>query len=227
MQKFNNGNFGKQFRFHSFAHEIKMEIQEKILQGAAELFFKYGIKSITMDDIAKHVAVSKKTIYQHYDNKDKIVETMLMTELNCHQDDIKEIVSRTKNVIEEFILVMQHMEELFTQMNPNVFYDLQKHHSTIWSEFQKFKQDFMATTIKDSINRGIEEGFVRNDFDKDIITQLRISQIEMGFNPEIFPPSKYHVKDVQLSLLNHFLNGICTIKGQKLLEKHKAKLKLS
>ena len=75
--------------------------------------------------------------------------------------------------------------------------------------------------VQDSLKRGMKEGFVRKDINTKIIARLRMEEVEMGFNPELFPPNKFKIIDVQLALLDHFLHGVCTLKGHKLINKHK------
>jgi hypothetical protein len=69
--------------------------------------------------------------------------------------------------------------------------------------------------------KGIKDGIVRKDIDPKILAKLRMEEVEMGFNPLLFPPEKFKILDVQLSLIDHFLHGICTLKGHKLINKHK------
>ena len=132
-----------------------MEIKERILSGAKELFFKYGIKSITMDDIAKHLAISKKTIYHFFADKNELVETLLSESLKEDENEFKEIQKDSENVIVEVFNLMEHMGNMFAKVNPNVFYDLQKYHPNAWKQFTAFKEDCMARMVEESIKRGI------------------------------------------------------------------------
>jgi AcrR family transcriptional regulator len=198
-----------------------METKDRILIGAEELFFKYGIKSITMDDIAKHLGISKKTIYQSYSDKNEIVETLMVQRMQTNECEFKQIAKESANVIEEVFAMMKHMGVMFSQMNPNLFYDMQKYHPGSWKLFKQFKENCIERMVEDSVKRGIEQGFVREDINTKIVARLRMAEVEMGFNPEAFPPDKFKIVDVQLALLDHFLHGICTIKGHKLINKHK------
>ncbi len=198
-----------------------METKDRILKGAEELFFKYGIKSITMDDIAKHLGISKKTIYQFYSDKNEVIETLMSSLTKSNECIFQKIADESANVIEEVFEMMKHMGTIFSQMNPNLFYDLQKYHPNSWSLFKKFKEDFIERMVEDSVRRGIEQGHVRADINTKIIARLRMEEVEMGFNPQVFPPDKFKIVDVQLALLDHYLHGICTLKGHKLINKYK------
>jgi len=198
-----------------------MEAKDRILKGAEELFFKYGIKSITMDDIAKHLAISKKTIYQFYADKNELLEMLMKNRTKLNQAEFEEIGKNAENVIEEVFAMMKHMGIMFSQINPNFFYDLQKYHPNTWKVFKQFKEECIEKMVEDSVKRGIKQGLVRADINTKIIARLRMEEIEMGFNPQIFPPDKFKIMDVQLALMEHFLHGICTLKGHRLINKFK------
>ncbi len=198
-----------------------METKDRILLGAEELFFKYGIKSITMDDIAKHLAISKKTIYQFFSDKNELVETLMREKLKHDECDIKKIQADSENVIVEVFNTMKHIGIMFSKINPNIFYDLQKYHPNAWIQFKVFKQECMAQMVENSIERGVKEGLVRSDLNAKILARLRIEEVEMGLNSEIFPPDKFKMLEVQIVMIDHFLHGICTLKGHKLINKYK------
>lgn len=198
-----------------------METKERILKGAEELFFKFGIKSVTMDDIAKHLAISKKTIYQFFEDKNEMVETLMSQSLKKDECEFKQIQKDSENVIVEVFNIMKHMGQMFSKINPNIFYDLQKYHPNAWKQFQTFKHEGMAQMVEESIKRGMAEGLVREDINPKIVARLRIEEVEMGLSSEIFPPDKFKLVDVQLAMIDYFLHGICTLKGHKLINKYK------
>ena len=198
-----------------------METKDRILEAAHELFFKYGIKSITMDDFSKHLGISKKTIYQFFENKDQIVNTLTLQLLGKRECEFDEIVNASKNAIDEIMKMMEHMGQIFTQMNPNLFYDMQKYHPVAWKHFRDFKEECIMVKVEENLKKGIEQQLYRKDIDTKIMAKLRIEQVEMAMNPVIFPPAKFNLSIVQVALLDHFLHGITTIKGHKLINKYK------
>src|SRR4051812_1964259 len=116
-----------------------METKERILKGAEELFFRYGIKSITMDDIAKELGMSKKTIYQFYKDKDEVVHTLMQEKLKEDERDFRCAAEQSGNVVEEVFSHMKLMSTIFGKINPNIFYDLQRFHPKSWQLFLEFK----------------------------------------------------------------------------------------
>ena len=195
--------------------------RERILQAARELFFKYGIKSITMDDFAKHLGISKKTIYQFFENKDQIVNTLTKESLIERRCQFEEVADTSENAIDEIMEMMKHMSAIFKQMNPNVFYDMQKYHPLAWNHFRDFKEQCIMVKVEENLKKGIKQGLYRKDIDTKIMAKLRIEQVEMAMNPAIFNPEKFKLSNVQVALLDHFLHGITTLKGHKLINKYK------
>jgi AcrR family transcriptional regulator len=195
--------------------------KERIMQAAHDLFYQYGIRSITMDDIAKHLSISKKTIYQFFEEKDEIVGACCSTDLSDHNCKMEEIVKNSKNAVHEMIECMKYLGEMFSGMNPNLFYDLQKFHPASWKVFRSFKEEKIMAMVETNLRRGIKEGLYRPDINIKILAKLRIEEVELAMNPVAFPPSKFNLKEVQVTLLDHFIHGITTLKGHRLLNNYK------
>jgi AcrR family transcriptional regulator len=194
---------------------------ERIVQGGEELFLKAGIKSVTMDDIAKHLGMSKKTIYQFFKDKNELVVALVKKKLKDDEDMMCEIISKSGNVIEEMINMMKCSEDIFSRINPIVIHDLQKYHPDAWKQFQNFKAEVLVHTLEELLTKGIKQGYIRPDIDVKIIARMRVSQVEMGFNTDLFPVGEFSTWKVQYQFLEHFNYGICTLKGYKLLNQYK------
>ena len=194
---------------------------ERIIQGGEDLFLQAGIKSVTMDDIARHLGMSKKTIYHFFNDKNDLVMALVKKKLEEDECQINSIIESSSNVIEEMINMMKASEDILARINPIVIHDLQKYHPEAWSEFEKFKADVLVNKLEQLLAKGITEGFIRKDIDVRIIAKMRVYQVEMGFNPAIFPMSQFNPWKVQFQMLEHFNYGICTIKGHELLDQYK------
>jgi hypothetical protein len=116
---------------------------------------------------------------------------------------------------------MKNMGEMFSEMNPNLFYDMQRHHTTAWKMMSDFKEKMILKMVEHNLLRGIREGLYREDINIQVLSRLRIYQVDMGFDPDRFPPSKFNIRDVQLTLLDHYMHGITTLKGHKLINNYK------
>lgn len=194
---------------------------ERIIQGGEELFLQAGIKSVTMDDIARHLGMSKKTIYHFFNDKNDLVIALVKKKLEEDECQINKIIEESANVMEEMINMMKCSEDIFSRINPIVIHDMQKYHPDAWSEFQKFKSDVLVKTLEELLIKGIKQGFIRPEIDVKILAKMRVNQVEMGFNASIFPIAQFSTWRVQYQLLEHFNYGICTIKGHKLLDQYK------
>jgi len=194
---------------------------ERIIQGGEELFLHAGIKSVTMDDIARHLGMSKKTIYHFFSDKNELVIALVKKKLEEDECQIQSIIQNSENVIEEMINMMKCSEEIFSRINPIVIHDMQKYHPDAWAEFQKFKANVLVKTLEQLLTKGIRQGFIRPDADVKILAKMRVNQVEMGFNTSIFPVAEFSTWKVQYQLLEHFNYGICTLEGHKLLDQYK------
>jgi len=194
---------------------------DRIIQGGEDLFLQAGIKSVTMDDIAKHLGMSKKTIYHFFSDKNDLVMALIKKKLQEDEDQINAIINSSANVIEEMINMMKCSEEIFGRINPIVIHDLQKYHSDAWAEFLRFKSDVLVKKLEELLTKGINQGLIRPDIDVKILALMRVNQVEMGFNTSIFPVNRFNAWKVQYQMLEHFNYGICTIKGHKLLDQYK------
>jgi AcrR family transcriptional regulator len=194
---------------------------ERIILGGEELFLKAGIKSITMDDVAKHLGMSKKTIYQFFKDKNELVVALVNKKLKEDEDQMCAIISQSGNVIEEMINMMKCSEEIFSRINPIVIHDLQKYHPEAWKQFQNFKSGVVIRTLEELLTKGIKQGYIRPEINVKIIAMMRVAQVEMGFNTTVFPVPEFNTWKVQQQFLEHFNYGICTLKGYKLLNEYK------
>jgi AcrR family transcriptional regulator len=197
--------------------------EERILTESGSMFFKHGIRSITMDDIAHKLGISKKTIYQHYPDKKTLVRSFTNQELQWQENEMFEIRKVSKDPIDEMVNVMGHLGNFFGSVNPAVFYDLQKFHPDAWRAFRAFKERVLIGFVEENLKKGIASQLYRKELNITLLARLRIEEVEMGFNASIYPPSKFSLSDVQLAFIDHFIHGIVTLKGYKLIEKYKNK----
>lgn len=199
--------------------------EDRILNGARELFFKQGIRSITMDDIAEHLAISKKTIYTHYKDKDLIVKSMFHILIEQENERMHQIRKMSENPIDEIMRLMEHLGSFISQFNPAVFYDLQKFYPLVWAEFRVFREKEVMGFVEDNLRKGIKLELYRKEIKTKIIARLRIEMINLGFDTDVFPINQYNHAQVQVALLDHFLHGIVTLKGNKMISKYTLNIK--
>ncbi len=195
--------------------------EEYILTEAEKLFMKFGIKSVTMDDIAKQISMSKKTIYTFYKDKDDLVYKLIAKMLADDECQMAERTKKANNAIEEVFLCMDFLKEMLSRINPTVFYDLQKYHSNAHQLMVNFHHTYVYNSIKNGLERGIIENIFRNDINSEILATLRVSQINWSFECDLVRNAKYSLYDVILETTIHFLFGVSTLSGHVLINKYK------
>ena len=198
-----------------------MEPQDKILKTSLELFYKFGIKRVTMDDIAKELGMSKKTIYQFYKEKDDLVNQLCDSEMIKHEQIFENLFQQAKDPIHEMMLISSNMREMMQQINPIFFLDLHKFHPEALKRFQTFKQGCAYKHISRNIEKGVELGVYRSDVNIDFAAQYRLAQIDMLMFGNYFSFEKISFTNSHELLLDMFVYGICTLEGNKLLNEYK------
>lgn len=202
-----------------------MELKERIIHEARTLFLKLGIRSVSMDEIATQLGISKKTLYQHFQDKDELVDLVLEGQICNMQSETRQTVESASNAIEEIFNTMDMMVKHSRNMNPVVIFDLQKYHFSSFQKFHAYQNDFLLNIISNNLKKGVAEQLYRSDIKIDILSKFRLETLMMGFNMEAFPPEKFNVTEVSLVIIENFLYGLATEKGFNMIESYKNKRK--
>jgi TetR/AcrR family transcriptional regulator, cholesterol catabolism regulator len=196
------------------------EQQHKWLKRTEELFMRYGIKSITMDDVARELGISKKTLYQFVENKDDLVMKVLERHIEEDRSLCTAMFDKAANAIEEIAFVIETNTQQLRQMKANIVYDLQKYHRDAWEMMRNYQWGFMYDVVRNNLERGIAEGLYRNDFNVDIVTKIHIVTSFQLFDESIFPQDKYPLEVIFREFLMHYLYGILSEKGLSIVKTH-------
>ncbi len=196
------------------------EQQEKWLKRVEDLFMRLGIKSITMDDVARELGISKKTLYTFVESKDDLVKKVLERHINQEKNECELMVSRATNAIEEMFLVLESNSQQMAQMKSNIVYDLQKYHRDAWEIISDYQRGFLYKIVRANLERGVAEGLYRQDFDIEITTRLHIASTFQLFDETFFPQNTFKRDVIFKEYLLHYLHGILSEKGRKSVQKH-------
>ena len=206
--------------------EQALDLKSYIIEEADKLFCQYGFKSVTMDDIAKHLGMSKKTIYQNFADKNDLVNILITNKLGNQSCKMNDCAVNATNAVHEIFLAIADIKELMGTLNPKLFYDLQKYHPKAWLKFKNFKEKNLLITINNNLNRGIAEKIYREDINVDILSQLRLDHSSIIFQEhDHYTMNKYNIAQVMIEITEHYLFGICNIKGLALISNYKQELK--
>ncbi|MBN1250856.1 MAG: TetR/AcrR family transcriptional regulator [Bacteroidales bacterium] len=192
---------------------------EDILIKAHELFHKYAIKSITMDDVARELGISKKTLYQFIMNKKELIEKVIAKEVETSTAKHEAIKKLNLNPIEELFEFSKMMNELLKTQNPALIYDLRKYHPSLFNKISEIKRQKAYESVLANLKNGIKDGFYRKEINPDIIAKIYVSRIEHNYDQSIFSISEITSMDVFNEILIYHLHGICNSEGLKILNK--------
>ena len=191
-------------------------MKEKIMLKARDLFLKLGFKSVTMDDIASEMSISKKTIYKFFCNKEVLIEestTMVHTQIH---DIIVGIISSKYNAIEENFEIRKMFKEMFKSADTSPVYQLKKHYPEIFQKVIKREIEECNTVFKQNIAKGIKQGLYRKEIDIETAVKFNYTLI---FSIKEVTVSEKEGQKLELEILEYHTRAIATPEGIKELEK--------
>ena len=197
-----------------------MEIIDKIISASEKLFMTYGLKSISMDDIATSLGISKKTIYKHIISKDTLIRATLLQYLKRDKRIVNQIVTDSENAIASIIEIGRHIINMSRRLKPTLVFDLKKYHKQNWNLIEEHHFDFIQEVIKQNIERGIEEGLYRDNLNPLIIAKLYVGKNLIIADEISFPLSLISPDALMKEHLLYHLYGILSKKGTELVEKY-------
>jgi len=189
-----------------------------ILVKVRELYNKYGIRSITMDDVAKELGISKKTLYQFVTDKDDLVGKFIDNEISIRQEEICKCFSGIWNAIEELFEISIFMNKMIRDQNPATEYDLKKYYPQHYQKIAKIRRERMYSYILLNLQKGKMEGLYREEMDEMVIAKLYLSRAENIHLDELITVEEYTSMKLFIELLTYHVRGIATTKGISVLE---------
>jgi hypothetical protein len=196
-------------------------MQDRILNKARELMFQTGVKHVTMDELANQLGISKKTIYHYFKDKDALVSSVVENELTNHELFCNQSVMAADNAVHEIFLLMKVIQEMFNRMNPLALFEIEKYYPDAYEKIKNHKDQYIFSMISINLEKGIAEGLYRKDVDVNILSKYRLETSLIPFNIQVFHPSKFDMLKVNLQIIEHFVYGVATIEGHKLMDNYK------
>jgi len=202
-----------------------MASTETILKETLALYKKMGIRAVTMDFVAEHLGMSKRTLYELFPNKNDLINACLSLAIEERKAKAQEIISQSEHIIETFILFMRfHINEL-NQVNPLFIYDLKKYHPEVSCQKTAEFNSNMESNIRKFIEMGKNQKLFREDVDSLIHAKLIYEQVNILQNTDIFPPDQYSPSKIFEQATYTFIRGIATEKGLVIIDKYYEKHK--
>ncbi|MFZ4399247.1 MAG: TetR/AcrR family transcriptional regulator [Bacteroidales bacterium] len=189
-----------------------------IIEKVGELFKKYGIKSVSMDDIAQQLSISKKTLYQYFKDKADLV-TKVVNSHNCEKDQkFLDIENSNMNAIDALIEVSKHVIEMLKSINPPILYDLRKYYPELTKELIINRKEHVFKNIKNNLLKGISEGLYREDINSDVISAIYIKRMDDIIFEDEMHQLNLPQHELFTQLFVYHIRGIVSNKGLKYFE---------
>jgi hypothetical protein len=193
-------------------------MREKIIEKSNELFLNLGFKSVTMDEIANGLGVSKKTIYKYFKNKTELVDAVTHHTFCIISDGIDKICALKENPIDELFDIKQFVMSHLKDEKSSPQYQLQKYYPKIYESLKQKQFQIMQGCIVNNLKYGVELGVFRENIDYEFISRIYFNGMIGIKNKDLFPLNNYSMKTLMNYYLEYHLRGICTEKGIKKLE---------
>ena len=181
------------------------------------MFLRLGFKSVTMDDIAAEMGMSKKTIYQHFANKEELVEAVTKDMFENISRGIDEIRDMHKNPIEEIFTIRDFIKNNLKDEATSPFYQLQKFFPKIFTQLRGMQFNKMHTCMEENLHKGVKDGLYRPEINIEFISRIYFTGLVGVKDTDIFPPSLFTMQELTQQFLEYHLRGIVTITGLKVL----------
>jgi AcrR family transcriptional regulator len=195
-------------------------MEEVIISKAKELFFSYGLKSVSMDDLARKAGTSKKMIYQLVADKNELVDKVVDDFVGCHFEALERSSAEARNAVEEVILRGRLPFDTLASVNRSFFYELEKFFPAAWAKVVAHRQQVVLPAIIENLERGVAEGYYREGLDKQTVAHIRLQQIITALNPQEFTGQATGTQKLMNDLTEFYLHAITTKKGKQLLNKY-------
>jgi TetR/AcrR family transcriptional regulator, cholesterol catabolism regulator len=202
-----------------------MEVRQEIISRSEQLFLRLGVRSVTMDDIARELGISKKTLYQHFDNKDTLVEEVISTHLEQKQDLMDHICESATDALDEIRSIGAFITATIEEVSASALYDLQKYYRKSWELLMQKQDSHKLTCIMKNIDRGVGEGLYRSDLQPEIVAKIYAKATALIVDEISNSASRFSRRQLIWELHNYHIHAIATEKGLKLWKEYSSEMK--
>jgi AcrR family transcriptional regulator len=193
-------------------------MKEIILKKAGESFQKFGFKSVTMDDIANELAISKKTIYKYFKNKLELVDKTVEYIHNELFNSITCTCEMGYNAIQENFEIKKIFKDLLKNSDASPMYQLQKYYPKVYEKIIQKEYGLFKDCLIRNIEKGVKEGLYRNNLDKELISKFYFSLAMSVHDSNLYTYNKNTMNKLEIDVLEYHTRAISTLKGLKILE---------
>ncbi|GAB3807448.1 TetR/AcrR family transcriptional regulator [Spirosoma humi] len=183
-------------------------MKERIIAEARHLFNQLGVRTVRLDDVAQQLGISKKTLYQHFQDKEELVRLVLETQLEESLREAKAIHRLASNPIVSALRIWDRLIAYRQTTNPNLLRDIERYYPTVWRVFETFRATYISVILATNIRAGIEQGLYRSDVDEPALAWLWITQSQW----------EIPYTGAETAIKHHFIRGLLTQEGLAMYE---------
>ena len=202
-----------------------MEVRDEIIARAEQLFMRIGVKSVTMDDISRELGISKKTLYQHFENKDNLIEAVVSTHVDRERQVMEGICSKAIDALDEIRTIGVFITATIEDVSPSTLFDLQKYYHKSWELLIKKQDEQMINCIVKNIEKGKAEGHYRAEVNPDIIARIYAKATYLVVEEVANPNSKFSRRELIWELHNYHIHALATPAGLALWKQYNSEMK--
>ncbi len=195
-----------------------MDKQTQFIINVTEIFMRYGIKSLTMDDIARQLGISKKTLYQFVSDKKELVNKCVQLAISDEQCILCDVQEQKGNAIDILLDINKRVSEKVQNVQPSVMYDIERYYPEAFKIMDAHKKEFIFNMVKDNMELGVKEGLYRNNLIPEVIANSYIAMTSQLFNPDPMNPPKHDFQTLHREIARYHIRGIASEKGRLYLK---------
>jgi AcrR family transcriptional regulator len=194
-----------------------MDVRERILQAAARLFMELGVRSVSMDEVAKVLSISKKTIYKHYQDKNQLVFDTISKHISEMETNTSFIMSKEDNPVLQIAKIADFVLEMNKNVHPSVLFDLQKFYPDSYSHLIEHRNRYALQSVNQNLKKGIEQGLFRNDMNRQRVARIYMCLIFSMFQNTLFEGEDHRdFRDEYIETIKYHLHAVTTEKGKSI-----------
>ena len=197
-------------------------LRAEVIAAAGERFRRHGFKSVTMDDIARELGRSKKTLYTVVANKQELIDLVIDDDMRCDDEHVARARAESTDAVDEMLRIARYFSESMRQMSPAAMYDLQKYYRPTWERIDRHHQHEMVEHVRANLRRGQAEGLYRDDLDRELIAHLFVRSPQAFLDESAYQPRQDSWGHVLTQWMRYHLLGIASDAGRELLDRYLA-----
>jgi len=201
-----------------FRGRITMESIRKILSTAERMFMRFGIRSVTMDDVARETSISKKTLYRCFRDKDELVKKTIEQHLNAINEKMDELDRCEGDAVSNTLAIANFICSDHRELNPSLIFDLRKYHPESYALFTRQRDSMISRRVLENLQKGMAGGLYRDDLNPELVSRFYMNSVGSLFDPESFPDMEFDFVSRYRELIRYHLHGIVTPEGKKILD---------